>query len=192
MPRPFYIIDGYNLMYAAGYARERYGPGEFEKLRHRFLVMVGNALSSEERQRTTIVFDAAQAPPTAAASTSVKGMRVIFAVDADDADAAIERLIARHSAPRQIVVVSSDRRLQKAARRRRGRFLSSEEFLRQLQTPPDTAQTESGKPAVPSETDYWEEQFQHLAETPEMQQLNTEDELEFWRKRLSDFLSEDR
>ena len=31
MPLPYHLIDGYNLLHAAGLAREKYGPGDLER-----------------------------------------------------------------------------------------------------------------------------------------------------------------
>jgi predicted RNA-binding protein with PIN domain len=133
MPRWFLIIDGYNLMHAWGLARRRYGPGEFQRLRERFLRQLANRLTEEQRARTTVVFDAGDEAPTDVSSkVHFESMRIVYAIRDPDADARIEKLVAEHSAPRQIRVVSSDRRLQTAARRRRGQFVTSEQFLAEL------------------------------------------------------------
>ncbi|HCK52509.1 MAG TPA: hypothetical protein DIC23_04775, partial [Planctomycetaceae bacterium] len=58
----FLLIDGYNLLHAAGFARKRYGPGQFEKCRQRLLQGLADRLSGEQRGRATVVFDAQQAP----------------------------------------------------------------------------------------------------------------------------------
>ena len=57
---------------------------------------------------------------------------MIFAGGDGDADAAIERLIRRNSAPKRLHVVSSDHRIQKAAKRRRAKFYDSDAFLTRL------------------------------------------------------------
>ncbi len=49
-----------------------------------------------------------------------------------DADSAIERLIERDSAPKKLLVISSDRRILTAARKRRCAAMPSEPFLAQL------------------------------------------------------------
>lgn len=49
-----------------------------------------------------------------------------------DADTFIEELLEKATAPRRMTIVSNDRRLRGAARRRKARWLSSEDFLRQL------------------------------------------------------------
>ncbi len=126
----FLIIDGYNLMHAWGLARNRYGPGDLQRLRERFLNELAGGLTAEERSRTTIVFDAGdEAPKDQATSQCYETMRIVFALKEEDADARIEQLVSEHSAPRQIRVVSSDRRLQTAARKRRGQFVTSEQFF---------------------------------------------------------------
>jgi uncharacterized protein len=131
MALPFLIIDGYNLMHAWGLARQRYGPGDLERLRERYLRQLANRLSEDQRRRTTVVFDAADVSTSDALAQQVHElMRIVFAADADSR---IEKLIKGHSAPKQIRVVSSDKRLQKAARRRRGQFVASEQFTLELE-----------------------------------------------------------
>lgn len=134
MAGSFLIIDGYNLMHAWGLARQTYGPGDLERLRERFLRELAGRLTDEEQKRTTIVFDASGETPADVSSIQKhEKMRVVYAESEVDADTRIEQIIARHSAPRQIRVVSSDRRLQRAARRRRGKFVTSERFVGELQ-----------------------------------------------------------
>ncbi len=60
------------------------------------------------------------------------GLRTIFAGPGAEADAVIERIIDRSTAPRRLLVVSEDRRLRAAARRRRADWQGSAAFLRQL------------------------------------------------------------
>lgn len=133
MPQRFLIIDGYNLLHAAGMARFRYGPGELEKARNRLLNFLANRLSASERARTTIVFDAGDAPYESSRRSGLEGMTVLFAKRGGDADTVIERLVEVHSAPRQIHLVSSDHRLHKAARKRRARAVDSEVFFADLE-----------------------------------------------------------
>lgn len=60
---------------------------------------------------------------------SAAGARITYAGAGKEADALIESIIERSSAPSRLIVVSSDRRIQRAARRRRATPLSSERFL---------------------------------------------------------------
>jgi predicted RNA-binding protein with PIN domain len=126
------LIDGYNLLHAAGLGRARYGPGGLEKARRALLGALAASLGTE-REHTTVVFDAAGAPPGAARQYEYQGVAVRFASSHADADALLEELIEADSAPRRLRVVSSDRRIQRAARRRRGHAVDSEAFLAELQ-----------------------------------------------------------
>lgn len=140
------LIDGYNLMHAAGLARRTYGPGGLQQARERLLKRIASRLTAEERDRTTFVFDAKTAPSDASAEEMFRGVLVLYARSDAEADDRIEALIAAHSAPRRLLVVSSDHRLQRAARRRRARSVDSDLFLDQLDR--RTSRTEQ-KPALP-------------------------------------------
>src|ERR1700746_1524702 len=129
--RPYLIIDGYNLLHAAGLARRRYGPRQLERGRAQLLAYLAKHLTEAERERATIVFDAAEAPPGLPRELSAGGITVRFAGPGKEADDTIEELIAAHSAPRQILLVSSDHRLQRSAQKRRGTFTDSEEFVQE-------------------------------------------------------------
>lgn len=163
------LIDGYNLLHAAGLARRTYGPGEFARTRHLFLKLLSGQLSDRERPRTTVVFDAPEQSLGPSPPAIVHGLRVIFAGGEGDADALIERLIQQNSAPRRLHVISSDHRLQRAARRRRARFFDSEVFLEKIarrRTPAERART---------------------AEPPEKQQgLTAAGEVEAWLRAFGD------
>jgi len=87
-------------------------------------------------------------------------VELIYAGAGGDADSVIERLIAASDAPRDLTVVSNDRRLQKAARRRRARTLASERFLRQLvRSPKPPPAPGAGKPKQIADTDHWLDAF---------------------------------
>lgn len=126
------LIDGYNVLHAAGFARRSYGPGEFEKRRRDLIRLISQQLSPRERGRTTVVFDASDRTVMPSPPQVVDDVLVMFADEGGDADAMIERLIRQNSAPRRMCVVSSDHRLQKAARRRRAKFVDSDVFLHRL------------------------------------------------------------
>lgn len=125
----FRIIDGYNLLHAAGLAQAQYAQGDLARQRSKLLMLIANGLSTDERQRCTVVFDAVDAPRGLDNQFQHEGIAVLFANPGQEADDVIEELISRHSAARQLEVVSSDHRLQKAARIRRAMALGSEAFL---------------------------------------------------------------
>lgn len=132
MSPPFLLIDGYNLLHAAGFARLQYGPGDLERARRRVLVLLAEKLRADERPRCTVVFDAQQAFGDLPQQADHHGITVQFAPAGQDADTAIEQMIVRHPASRRMIVVSSDHRLQQAAKRRQATPLDSETFLKEL------------------------------------------------------------
>lgn len=168
MARPFLIIDGYNLMHAAGMTGRRYGPGQFEKSRNRFLRFLATHLGASERRRTVVVFDAQSAELGQTRVAPFEEMEILFS-SGRDADDLIEEIIAAHSSPKQILLVSSDHRLQKAARRRRAKSVDSEEFVAELERhgptahePPRPASTNNPKYSgqiSPEELDMWMREF---------------------------------
>lgn len=174
MAQRFRIIDGYNLLHSVGYAQERFGPGGLERSRNRLLRFVANRLDPEERRRTTIVFDARAIPVEGLRESKFEEMTVLFNQPGSDADTLIEELILQHSAPRQLEIVSGDRRLQKAIKRRKGFAIESDHFARELHqresiTPGSAADqahsthdegaTERQEPLSESETAEWLEIF---------------------------------
>ena len=103
------------------------GPGGLERSRLALLNFLAESLEPAEMPRTTVVFDAREAPPGPAADAGDhRGLTVRFAARDDDADTLIEELIRADSAPRRLTVVSSDHRLQRAAHRRRARAVDSD------------------------------------------------------------------
>ena len=170
MATPFLIIDGYNLLHAAGLARANYAQGDLQRQRHQLLVRLAGSLSTEERQRCTVVFDAIEAPTGLAREFQHEGIAVLFAEPGHEADEVIEHLVATHSAARNLIVVSSDHRLQRAARSRRAASLDSEAFLTRLSRRDGADQTTSrssegsdsaAKPSPTSDPDvaYWLREF---------------------------------
>lgn len=133
MPARFLLIDGYNLLHAAGMARGEYGPGELQRCRERLLRYLAAKLSAAEIARTTVVFDARDPPPDRPARQSFRGIGVLFANPGGDADVVIGEWLDRHSAPKRVTLVSSDHALQRAARRNRAGFVDSEEFFDRLE-----------------------------------------------------------
>ncbi|MBX3444294.1 MAG: NYN domain-containing protein [Planctomyces sp.] len=147
------LIDGYNLLHAAGFARPNYGPGGLLRARLRLLQKLSELLDPQVQARTTVVWDARRDPPSdsPAAPPSSGGIRVLFTVDRREADDLIEDLLAGHSAPKQVLVVSSDHRLHQAARRRGAAAIDSEQFLSDLERPPETTRP-GASPAKPAGT----------------------------------------
>lgn len=155
------IIDGYNLLHASGVFGADRGPRGFEQSRLALLDLLVDLLGSRAAE-TIVVFDAARAPDGLPGRLVHGGIRVWFAREYPDADSLIEELVAGDTAPTHLVVVSSDRRLQAAARRRRARAVSCEEWLADARAARRrTAAEREEKPAAPGPEDveYWRKYF---------------------------------
>lgn len=126
------LIDGYNLLHAAGMGQAEYRRGDLLRCRLKLMRHLLSKLAPAEVQKTTIIFDARDPPPDRPARAIVSGLTVLFANPGGDADVAIKNWLATHSSPRQVTLVSSDRELQRAARQCGARFSSSEDFLIEL------------------------------------------------------------
>jgi predicted RNA-binding protein with PIN domain len=125
------LIDGYNVVSPVA-APIRGDARWLQRERTQLLTRLTSHLSSELRNRTCVVFDAANPPPDRPSQFEVDGIEVCFAVDHPEADDLLEEMIRGHHAPKQLAVVSSDRRVQAAARRRGATPFESEDWLDQL------------------------------------------------------------
>jgi predicted RNA-binding protein with PIN domain len=196
MSVPFLIIDGYNLMHASGLARSTYGPGDLARQRHLLLVKLSRLLTAEERKRCTIVFDAIDAPADLPGRFKHEEMIVRFAERGHEADEMIETLIRQHSAPRRLMVVSSDHRIQTAINRRRGTAIDSDIFLKQLESPyrqVGSPQPASSQPKDPSkELEFWIEEFEGIqpAKLEQDLQSQTPDQKSDWERQIDQLESQ--
>jgi len=129
-----FLVDGYNLLNACGVEAAPGPPGtpELDRARQGLLDFLAEVLTAEEVGRTLVVFDAHGPRRRGAVEERYRGLSVRFAVQYPDADTLLEQLIAQHTAPKQLTVVSSDHRVQRAARRRRAKFIDSEDWYAAL------------------------------------------------------------
>lgn len=161
------LIDGYNLLHATHVFGEGELAGTLQGAREALLSMLVGHLPAGLRRATVVVFDAADAPPGLADLVEHRGLSIRYARGYPDADTLLEELIEACRGPKQLLVVSSDHRVQRAARRRGGAWVDSEPWWRELlaqpaedwdaKTPADEA-----KPAPPKDAggaDYWVQQF---------------------------------
>jgi predicted RNA-binding protein with PIN domain len=185
------LIDGYNLLHATGIVGRGAGPGGLERSRLALLNFLAHSLAPADLPHTTVVFDAHDAPGGLPRLVQHRGLAVRFAAGYESADKLIEELIRAESAPRRLVVVSSDREIQRAARRRRAKAVPSDAWYAGLirerrernQAAADHRDPQAGTPAVPApaqppvpllqeDVEYWVRQFggeaalRELSETP--------------------------
>lgn len=131
------IIDAYNLIFQCGLEGPQRTPGSITRSRTRLIQLLADLLSSEQLASTTVVFDAKRIPLNETQIDSRKqGIRVLFAVGYESADEMIEELIAVHSHPKDLLVVSSDHRIQNAATRRKAKAIDSDVWLDQIESQP--------------------------------------------------------
>lgn len=123
------IVDGYNLLFAAGFIGRNLGSKALEHGRLALLRYLARYLESSDLATTTVVFDAKDAPPGRSPEFYFQGIHILFARDHDEADDLILELIRRDSAAQRLLLVTSDIRLQQAARRRRVKVIKSEDWL---------------------------------------------------------------
>jgi hypothetical protein len=123
------------------------------------------AIEKRERKQTTIVFDAGGAPPGLPRMIMHDGITVHFAPRHSDADEMIEDLLEKHRSPKSLLVVSSDHRVQRAARHRGAKFIDSEKWyaervaiLRRRATADDAVAKPRGNP-TPDEVGHWLKEF---------------------------------
>jgi uncharacterized protein len=95
------LIDGYNLMHAAGMLGRNPGPGSLQRARAALLRFLAAALPEPERNATTVVFDAPAASPGLPGDEEFQGIRVRYAVGYDSADSLMAELIRKDPAPRR-------------------------------------------------------------------------------------------
>ena len=159
------LIDGYNFLFTVGLAAEHAGPGTLARSRTALLNFVVKVVEPRELSRTVIIYDAANSPPGLPSEERHRGIRVLFAVKHADADALIEELIASDHSPRQLTVVSSDHRLQRAARRRRADPIDSDRWyqesldrVRRLKDA-DPADVKPAAPLSEAEVQGWLDEF---------------------------------
>ena len=126
------LIDGYNLLHAT----DLFGAGELAGTlrgsREALLRFLASRLTSKERRSAVIVFDARDAPVGLPDRHDFEEIDVRFARDYPDADAMIEAILERAKGTRDLIVVSGDRRVQRAARSRGSKPVDSEAWFREL------------------------------------------------------------
>lgn len=125
------LIDGYNLLHASGVFGGVRGARGFEASRQALLNALARLLG-DSAASTTVIFDAADAPPGLPDRSTHEGIAVRFARGYDSADSLIEELIEEHDAPTALTVVSSDNRVMAAARRRRAKPVASDAWFASL------------------------------------------------------------
>jgi predicted RNA-binding protein with PIN domain len=167
-----FLIDGYNLLHRLGLMRTRMGPGELAGARQRLVSLLKKAWGRDVGL-ICIVFDSAGAAGKRAPDRIDEGVDIRFARRGEAADDVIEDLIRSHSAPKQLTVISDDRRLQRAARRRACRVLSCPSYLEEVErklrpNSPDRKTEAAGAPSPADDADFWLRTFASIEQDPQL------------------------
>ena len=154
-----YLIDGYNLLRAI----QRYE--EFATLTDVQLCRIVADFLRCVRDRGHIVFDGL-GPPDKRELGGICGVEVYFSGEHHEADDVIEQKIADNTAPKSLVVVSSDNRLRTAAAKRKATAIRAEPFwaflceqLEKEANRPVPEPTEKRHGVTEREADLWMDEF---------------------------------
>lgn len=159
------LLDGYNLLHVTGIFGAAGAGTELHRSRLAMLNFLAASIAERERRQTTIVFDATGAPPGLPTSMTHDGMTVFFARRHANADEMIEKLLDECRAPRSLTVVSSDHRIQRAARQHGAAYVDSEKWFAELQVArrerDSSADDTSAKPdgQSPEDVSFWLGEF---------------------------------
>ena len=127
------LIDGYNLIFECGLHGRQISADSLSRARELLLSRIKSRFSPAEQSKVVVVFDAKKVPLSGQQAEEFSGgVKVLYSINFEDADELIETLIAGHAAPKQLLVVSSDHRLQKAAMKRKAQTTDSGDWYDQL------------------------------------------------------------
>lgn len=162
------LIDGNNLLFVA----MGIGKSDIELGKRRLCARL-TTWAAQAGEQVCVVFDW-QAPdegPTA--QWGDRNVEVVFSGRNAPADALLLERIRANTAPKRLLVVSSDHEIQQAARRRRARVASSDSFWSRLSAdlrsappsvPVEPPEKQSGVPA--EDVDYWVREMGLDRDTP--------------------------
>jgi len=121
------IIDGYNLLHAIHKAEE-----DSESINDVALCRIIGGYLKQIGEAGEIIFDGT-GPRDKSGFDNISNLEVFFAGLGTDTDTIIEDKIKVNTAPKRLTIVSSDRRLRKAAQARKATAVKSDVFWSTLQ-----------------------------------------------------------
>jgi predicted RNA-binding protein with PIN domain len=169
------IIDGYNLIHAIGLPQGSEGPNQLRRARTDLLGLLCATLEPAELRSAIVVFDSSLTLPHLPRQLNYRGIDVRFSSEHASADELIEELIRQQTAPRRLTVVSSDHRVQQAARRRRAATIDSEAWYETLQARRAARHREP---------------LHDAPETPDKSATAEDEDVDYWLKTFDDEASE--
>jgi predicted RNA-binding protein with PIN domain len=137
------IIDGHNLLHSI----QKEGPNAGAISDVQLCRIIGRYLKLID-EKGEIIFDG-KGPRDKSGFDNISNLEVFFAGLQSDADTVIEDKITANTAPKRLTIVSSDRRLRDAARKRKATVVKSQVFwdnlCRQLARKKKTTPEPAGK-----------------------------------------------
>ena len=121
-----FIIDGHNLLHSILKNEE-----QFAAISDVELCRAVGEYFRQIGETGEIIFDGT-GPPEKTGFENIRGLEVYFAGLGTDTDTIIEDKISASSAPKGLTIVSTDRRLRKAAQVRKATSIRSEAFWSEL------------------------------------------------------------
>jgi predicted RNA-binding protein with PIN domain len=168
-----FLIDGYNLMHFLGLTRPQ-GPRSLEKSRLDLQEWLRRA-HGKAVEYVTLVFDGRLFEGRREEVQIDHGLRIRFS-SGETADDLIEELIKHTAQPKRLTVVSSDRRIQAAARHRGCVVQSCDDYvgwvLDQGHEPPKPPREPEKPPLSAEEAEHWKREFADLENDPELRKFN--------------------
>lgn len=152
------LIDGNNLLHASDVFPT--GSDRSTAAAQRALVVeLSRGMSASEAAGCVVVFDGRPLGNVDAADSA--GLKVLHPRKGHEADTLIESLLESAAEPTRLVMVSSDHRLQRAARHVGATAVDSEVYWREWKQRRSAAETVDEKPASPpsEEVQEWLEKF---------------------------------
>jgi predicted RNA-binding protein with PIN domain len=122
-----FIIDGHNLLHTICKTGE-----EPESISDVGLCRIVGEYFKLTGRKGEIIFDGT-GPPDKSGFDIISNLEIFFAGVGTDTDTVIEDKIKASTAPKRLMIVSSDRRLRKAARARKATSVKSEDFWNNVQ-----------------------------------------------------------
>ena len=169
------LIDGYNVLAPVAEPNRDPDGRWLQRERMNLIRRLVDHLTDLQRKNTCVVFDAAKPPEGRPSSFLVEGVSVCFAVEHPEADDLLEEMIASNSAPRNLMVVSSDHRVQAAAKRRGCGFRDSQAWLDDLL---------DGKVALACKSNQPTGQGRAVEEAEKPNRVVSEEQVEGWLKEF--------
>ncbi len=153
------VIDGYNLLRAIQNLTEH-----SSNITDVQLCQIVDEYLYRIKKRGSIVFDGV-GPREKEAFNNLRNLEVVFSGTSHEADDVIEKLVRQSSAPKMLTVVSNDRRIKAAAKKRKATTVDCVDFWMEVLKTIEKKRKRQVEPQgkfigiSEAETEYWLREF---------------------------------